>query len=177
MDRYVEYPTVIKKWGVVDDTHNIYNSCVLIKEYSKPLRARSEMLIVKGKSLFMLLLDDGYKLPGGTWDENETSKNAAIRETQEEARLNTKNVKYRGCYAEIGNVSKWVYKNIQKEDWWYGHYTEVFIGTYDGKYDGYIAKEDMDKNMYKKGKFYPINLIYDRLRPIHKNVLEKYLAQ
>ena len=170
MNKYIEDTDAIKRWGV-EDVNGNYNSCVLIQGYDKPLRGRSEMLIIKGKSLFIQLKDnDEYRLPGGTWNKNENSKDAAIRETQEEVKLNVKNVKYKGRYSEIGNVPDWVRDSIDKKDWWYGYYTEVFVGEYDGKYHGYIADEDKD-DMYKKGKFYPINLIYDRLKPIHKRIL------
>lgn len=175
MTKYMENVTVRKSWGFIDDD-GIYNSMVLLKEYDKPLRARSEMLIIKGRSLFMELNNDKYRLPGGTWDENEDPEHSAVRETKEEVRINVKNVKYCGCYAEIGDVSSWMYEKIRKENWWYGKYSEVFVGEYDGKYRGYIAEEDKD-NMYKKGKFYPINIIYERLKPIHKKAIDTIFSQ
>ena len=47
------------------DKNGHENACVKIKNLPGFYRPRSETLVFKEDSLFLLLTDDGYKIPGG----------------------------------------------------------------------------------------------------------------
>lgn len=163
---------IIEKTYSRISNNGIANSYAKIKGYDKPMRGRSEMLVIKGDSVLLAFNPDGtYKIPGGGWDDNESYKDAAIRETQEEVRISVKNVRHCGQYIKnYGPVKEWVKKYVSKKDWWYGDYTELFIGEYDGKYTGHIDEEDKDP-MINKCKFYKISEIINKLKPEHRQAL------
>jgi len=150
--------------------NGIYNACCIVKGYDKPVRARSEMLVIKDDKVFISFGEDRYKLPGGSWNENESSLDAAIRETKEEVRICCKDVVYSGCYLIRDKVHPWVKENIPEEEQWHGYYTEVFIGYYDGEYTGFVAECDQD-DIINTGRFYPIEEVYYKLREEHKRAL------
>lgn len=163
----------------------LYNAIVRLVDDDKNLyRGRSEMIVLsKDHSKIYLDKNDRddakypYRLPGGSWDENEDHMFCAIRETREEARLETTNVKGFGSYAYIGDVKDWVKKNIPEEYQWKGYYTEVFVGEFNGSYMGKVDKEDQDKNMAERGKFYPIGLVLDKLSGPQRDAVNAYLKE
>lgn len=169
-------PRVIKNYGVYD-SKNIYNACVLIDTFNKPLRGRSEILIVKGDKVFLSFKSDStYKVPGGSWNENENHMMAAIREAKEEVRINTKNVVYSGLRVECcDKPCKWVKQNIDEDKWWYGYYSEIYVGEFDSNYKGKINEEDKDDMVYS-GRFYPIKAVYNKLTKEHKLALDEYIV-
>lgn len=176
-------PTVVEKFGY-KSKDGLYNAIVRLKETGSHLlfRGRSEMLVIKDhKEVFLAKNDDEkypYRLPGGSWDENEDHMYAAIRETREEARIDSTNVMYGGSYAySLPVPKKWVTKNIPEEYQWRGYYTEVFVADYAGSYNGKVDKEDQDKNMIKTGKFYPIDQVMDKLNPVQQQAIKKYLSE
>ena len=170
-------PRIIKSWGIVDDK-GLYNKCLKVIGFDKPLRGRSEMLIIHGDKLFLALDNNGnYKIPGGGWEQNENHMDTAIRETREEVRINVKNIRPASAYITYSNKpTKWVMETIPEKDWWYGCYTEVYIGEYDSKYMGKIDDYDKD-SMINVGKFYKISDIYDNLLAIHKNAITDYISR
>lgn len=170
-------PRIIKTWGIVDDK-GLYNKCLKVSGFDKPLRGRSEMLIIHGDKLFLALDKNGnYKIPGGGWEQNENHMDSAIRETREEVRINVKNIRPASAYITYANKpAKWVTDTIAEKDWWYGSYTEVYIGEYDSKYMGKIDEYDKD-NMINIGKFYKISDVYDNLLDIHKNAISEYISR
>lgn len=168
-------PHVIRTFGHYDDKH-VYHACVELDNYDKPLRGRSEILIVKGDKVFLSFKSDStYKVPGGSWNENENHMMAAIREAKEEVRINTKNVVYSGLRVEYEDKPcKWVKNNIDKDKWWYGYYSEIYVGEFDSNYKGKIDEEDKDDMVYS-GRFYPIKSVYDKLTKEHKLALDEYI--
>ena len=55
------------------------------------------------------------------------------------------------------------------------YYTKFYIAEYSDKYSGKVDKEDQDKSMAKKGDFYKISEVMNKLRPVHKEGLTNYL--
>lgn len=180
---YLIYPSDYKieslRCAVADN--GMKNGIIRVKGIPDQLRYRAEMLIVKDGKLFINLKNEmtsyglRYTLPGGGVDQNEDPRDTAIRESQEEVRMNVANVKYAGSYVKIiGNMSKsWKKHHVKKEDRTTGSFTVVFIGTYFSKYDGKIEKEDKS-DMIKTGKFIPIDEVYDILEPIHQEAIREY---
>ena len=156
------------------------NTIVNIDGYDKPLRAKSEVIIFDGKdntSIFLRRVDKKgyYKLPGGTWDKNEDPKDAAIRETKEEARINIKNVNYVTTRIEPNTDQKKYMKDIPDDLKWDGYYCQIYTAEYDSPFTGHIDKVDEDRDLTYNGKFYPISEVYDKLRPEHKEAITNFL--
>lgn len=171
-----DIPKIVKTWGVVD-SKGLYNSCVKVSTFDKPLRGRSEMLIIDDDKIFLAFNKDGsYTIPGGGWERDENHMDSAIRETREEVRVNVKNVRPASAYVTYADQPKnWVMKTVPEKDWWYGCYTEVYIAEYDSKYIGNINEYDKD-SMIKVGKFYKISDVYDKLLDIHKNAITEFIS-
>ena len=123
-----------------------YNALVKITGIDGLLRGRSEMLVLDetNTKVFLDLHKVGsYKISGGSWNENEDYMAAAIRETQEEMRINVKDIVYAGGYITYySNING--QHNIPKQYRWIGTYTQLYIGTEDGTYTKPIAKKDQD---------------------------------
>lgn len=168
--------TIEREWGV-NGPDGAYNACVKVKGVDKPLRGRSEILIIKGDQVFIKFKEKNkYDLPGGGWEKDEGHKTSAVREAMEEARIECKNVEYLDTYVEVFDEPKnWVKDKFDKKDWWYGYYTEVYVGEYDKKYTGHIDDVDKDPGMLNKGKFYPIKDVYSRLSDVHQEALAEYI--
>lgn len=151
---------------------------VKVKGIDKPLRGRSEILIMKDNEVYLCCDNNRYRLPGGGWDKGESYEHAALREAKEEAKINCTNIRYVTSRVDTQNSvpEKCKKENIPEEGYWYGYFTKVFIGEYDKKFNGHIDKEDQDQNMVKHGKFYPIDEIKDKLYPEHKEAIESYLG-
>lgn len=152
-----------------------YNSYVKLVGESKPLRGRSEVIVLKGDKIFLHKKGNEYRFPGGTWDESEDHQYTALRELQEEAKINCKNLLYTESYVKMEPPKQWMKEKLPKEDWWYGYYTEVYIGTYDGKYTGLVKESDIDHDMEEKGRFYPIDEVRDLLSDVHNKIIDKYI--
>lgn len=167
-------------YGYTHPDTGIYNACVRVKGINKPLRGRSELMIFKDDKVFLCIKDrpddtDTYRLPGGSWNENENPMDAAIRETREEARIEVQDVKYCSTFIEVfDDAAEWVKKNIPEDKWWYGYYTMLYIGVYRGKYTGHIDKHDQDPKMIRLGKWYDIDSVYNKLPPHHQNAIDMY---
>lgn len=167
---------VIKSYGFTDDD-NIYNTCVITNKSEKPLRARAEVLVFKGDTVFIDYIDKygNMRLPGGTLEENDSYENAAKREAQEEARITAKNFKrYNHRVFMYDKPKEWMIKKERPENWWYGDYSVTYIAEYDKKYTGYIAPLDKD-TMEKTGRFYKISAIYSKCNDYFKGAIDMYL--
>lgn len=185
-EKYIEEKTnldiddsdIKRVFGYISDD-GIYNACVEVKGEKKILRGRSEVIIIKDDEIFLCFDNknpDDYRLPGGSWDDGEDHSKAAIREAKEEARITCKNPEFIQSYTEVYDTpKKWVKENIPEQFWWYGYYTKFYIAEYSGKYSGKVDKEDQDKSMAKKGDFYKISEVMNKLRPVHKEGLSNYL--
>ena len=158
-----------------DDGAN--NACINVKGYNRPFRARSSMLIIDQDSVFLKKNKDGsYSAPGGGWEPNETPERAAIREAQEEARINVKNVLKCGTLIEYSPVVQdWVKNHVHDSSkWWYGYYSVIFVGQYDSRYNGNIKDIDKD-DMLTKGQWYPISEVIDKLNKEYAEAIKFYL--
>lgn len=165
----------ISKPYFIKSKDGVDNACINHREYSKPMRARSSMLILKevgGKLYVYLRKNKGtdlkangkYSAPGGGWNKSETPMDAAIREAQEEARINVDRVRFCGTLIEYHDtVAKWVKDNVENpNDWWYGYYSKIYVGFYAGKYNGKIEERDKESSFIKDGNFYLYDdVVYD----------------
>lgn len=184
-DHHIEKKIPEKNIGYpyfVYGTNKVPNCCVNIKGYSTPFRARSTMIPLrynnKSWEVFCKYREDQdiYIFPGGGWDPNESSEEAAKREAREEARINVKRVKFCGDMAEYNpdKVASWVRENIDKEHWWYGYYTKIYVGLYDSKYSGKIEEVDKDPEMLS-GQWYPYNAIKDKFYHKQREAINYYI--
>ena len=168
-----------KEYGIL--VNGKYQPIAQVKGYNFRCRGRSELLVIKGDSVYLAKGKEGlygnYAVPGGGWDEKEPHDVSAIREAEEEARLSTKNVQYGGNYlTEYSEPHKWVQEKIPKKDQWRAYYTEVYIGEYTGKFNGHIDEEDKD-DIINVGKFYPISEVRGILNPVHRRIIDAYIQQ
>jgi len=155
------------------------NAYVKAKGIDKPLRGRSEVLIINGDKVYLCFKDNGeYRLPGGGWDENEPHEKSAIREAKEEAKINCTDIKYISSRISVNDnaIEKCKKENVPEEDWWYGWYTKLYVADYSKKFTGYVNKEDRDDNMVKNGKWYDIIEVWDKLYPDHKDALKSQMV-
>lgn len=157
--------------GFINEKSNRWNS--LVKIDNKNYRERCEVLIFKENKVFLAKKNkDDYKVPGGSTEPDKTISSQAIREVQEEAGINIKNIKYFMTYrSEYKFVPDWV-KKFPKDKQWIGHFNHLFIADYDGKYTGEVESVDKDPFIYNNGKFYNIDDVKDKLKPEFKFVLD-----
>lgn len=160
--------------------HGVYHPIVWIGR--DPYRPRVEMLTVKDKfQVFLRVYDKDeqnpdfkyiYRIPGGSTDSDSTKIEQAIAETNEEGLLDVKDARYSGVQ----------YYELYKEDFvlkggdmplnYVGTVNEVYTSVYVGPYDkNKIEEKDLDDDMAKHGKFYPIDQVASILRPEHKRAL------
>ena len=166
--------------GFFDEEKGLYNALVKVEGEEENLRGRSEMVLLDAtkKRIFMeLKKDNTYKLPGGGWDQGEDHMACAIRETQEEIRMNSAHVLYVGNYI---NYYKDAYNCLKypKETRWIGSFSEVYCGVENGVYKIKIDDKDQD-DLFWKGRFYDIEEVFDILKPIHQKAVrmqQKYDA-
>ena len=157
------------------NTDGDWNCVITLDEYpGKLFRGRVETLILKDGKLFMYMKDNGnYRIPGGGFDKGVLNKDQAFIETKEEAKLIVDNIKYTGVtYVRVFD-EPWL--STEKDIPYHGNYTEVYIATYKGEYEGYIRKGLSDMELTNKGKFYDLSEVEDILREPHKQALMNIL--
>lgn len=167
----------IKNGGYYGD-NGCWNSILVFDNDKNIYRGRVETLVIKDNEYVYLKFlpkefqndKRKYTVPGGSFERDVPNDKQAIAECEEEARLKIKNIQPTGItYKDIKPPPKWA---INKQPInWNGNYTEVYVGTYDGKFTGHIDKVDEDKFMIT-GKFYKIDEIYRYLRKEHKDALK-----
>ena len=173
---------IMQSFGVYDKENHNWNACVKVNTLNCILRHRAEILIFdKDKVLITYKKNNAgiytIELPGGSLNKGETGAKAAQREAQEEAKIKSKNITYVDFRITMWNeIPDWVKENIPKEDWWEGHYSEVYYGIYNGEYDGKIASEDIDTDILNSAEFLPISQVYDTLCPEYKKACDMYLS-
>ena len=170
------YEPTIRLYGSCTDLNGLYNALVKLKGFDFWFRGRSEMLVLNSNNEVFLELrkDKTYKIPGGSWDKNESYQSAAERETMEEARMIVKDVMESISYGEIREPSSWVYDKIPEKYIWHGYYTKLFIGRFDRRFNGHIDEHDLD-SLERDGRFYNINKVWGLLKEPHKIALKNYL--
>lgn len=168
--------------GFYEDNPNgepIWNSIVKVDD--KNYRERSEMIIVKLNETSILDSEiylctnnnfKSYRIPGGSTEPNISIEETAIKEAQEEARINTSNCTYlRTYYDDKYRASKTdIDGNIVVYE---GMYTHICIGLYKDDYTGVVSPEDADPNMVNNGKFYKLSQVKKYLNKNHIAALEE----
>ena len=167
----------IKNGGYYGD-NGCWNSILVFDNDKNIYRGRVETLVIKDNEYVYLKFlpkesqndKRKYTIPGGSFERDVPNDKQAIAECEEEARLKIKNIQPTGItYKDIKPPPKWA---INKQPInWNGSYTEVYVGTYDGKFTGHIDKVDEDRFIIT-GKFYKIDEIYKYLRKEHKDALK-----
>ena len=165
----------------MDEKEKRWNSIVLVEGVApKTLRGRSECLVIKDNMIYLDETESGicskgklakikYDVPGGGWDPNEPHDICAIRETNEEAKIDVKDVQFIDNYLSID-------KERPEGCYCDGLFSKVYIGKYAGKYTGPVA--DVDRaDIAVSGNWYKIDDVYDLLNPIHKKAIDKYFGK
>ena len=165
----------------MDEKEKRWNSIVIVEGIApKTLRGRSECIVIKDDMIYLDETGSGicskggiakimYDVPGGGWDPNEPHDICAIRETNEEAMIDVKDVQYVDNYATIDKV---------RPEGCYcdGLFSKVYVGKYNGRYTGPIAQVDR-ADIAVSGKFYPIAEVYADLNPIHRKAIDQYFGR
>lgn len=161
------------KQGGFYGTNGVWNS--LVKIDGRVLRGRVEVLVLKKdkQQIFMHIKSYNrrkYRVPGGSYEKDVPNYIQAQNEVNEEARIKVKELVNTGeHYINLYQNPTPLYgSNFM----WVGNYTEVYVGEYDGKYNGVIADEDKDDDMYNYGKFYNISEVYPILNDTHKKIID-----
>lgn len=182
LDPYNSDFNIYRRYGIYADDGS-YNACIMLKGFDKPFRGRSSMIIVRSNHNNYEVLarwnesSNEYDFPGGGWNKDEDPKQTAIREAQEEVKINVTNVKYgTHRYSYSNDAQQWVKDHVKEPYWWYGYYTEEFIGTYDSQFKGKIDEGDKDSLLYTSS-WYDVDYLLDdpRMFAESKQTIKKYL--
>ena len=158
------------------NTDGDWNSVITLDEYpGKLFRGRVEVLILKDGKLFMYMKENGnYRIPGGGFDKGVLNKDQAFIETKEEAKIIIDNIRYSGVTYTRLYDDVWI--NNDNEIPYDGNYSEVYVATYKGEYEGYIRKGLSDMELTNKGKFFELSEVENLLREPHKQALINVLG-
>lgn len=172
------------RWNVISDD-GANNCCILVQGYEKPMRGRSSMIVLTNdlKKVYFKYSDEDqeYHAPGGGWEPNETPLHAAKRECEEEAHMFPINIKHCGTRIEYypDDLRDWVRQHVKDpKDYWWGYYSEIFVGTYAHEYNGEIDEKDEDQ-FINSGDWYSVDTILKdpRLYPEYKQAILQYLKE
>ena len=153
------------------------NCCIQVKGYSKPMRGRSACicLYIDEDDIYILSKpnEDDYGVPGGGWDKNESPKEAAIRELHEETLFDITRVQRMGTLIEYHDqVKDWVEEHVDNpEDWWYGYYSAIFVGLYNGDFNGKVDEIDREYSY----RWISLDSIRSQLPKEYVDAIYKYL--
>ena len=177
------YDSHIKQIWFIKSDDNVDNCCVFVAGYSKPMRGRSMMITIKKindrwHALIKRKSNGQWEFPGGGWDRGEQAKDAAERELHEEAQVKAKNIRRLGTQIQYDSselaVSPWVKKHVEnKEDWWYGYYSAIFIAEEDGEFTGHIDEEDFEDTFQWKS----LDFIAKKFPRELMNAIEGYIRE
>ena len=175
--------TILKKYFVKSDD-GVDNCCIMVEGYKHPMRGRSAMIILRnvdGKP-HVLCKDnvdgqDDYSMPGGGWNKGESPKDAAIREGHEETQCKIKDVVPKGLLIEYRDakdkVKDWVKEHVPEDQWWYGYYSAIFVGQYDGKFTGHVDERDKEGGY----KWLKTDEILKSLPKEYQNAITEYIKE
>lgn len=164
-------------WFVKSDDR-VDNCCVKVDGYEEPMRGRSAMICLKLENDNIYLMckpnDDDYGVPGGGWNRGENPQDAAIRELHEETFTDATNIVPLGTLIEYDSeVKDWVKEHVaDPNDWWYGYYSAIFVGTYSGELHGKVAQEDREYGY----KWELLDEVEDDLPIEYKTAVDEYLV-
>lgn len=172
---YKDNKDIEKIWFVKSDD-GVDNCCIKVKGYDKPMRGRSAMLSIKEENDTMYTLcrysNKEYEFPGGGWNKDEYSLDAAIRELHEETLTNARRVKRYGTLIEYNNRPKeWVRNHVNENEWWYGYYSIIYVGKYNGEFSGKIRKRDRETGF----EWIKIDDVINKIPKEYKEALSSYI--
>lgn len=172
--------------GVDNCCIRIENTC-MIDNKPQYMRGRSTMICLDDRpdGLYVMSKDtdsDDYAMPGGGWNKGETPEHAAVRELHEETMSHAINLRHMGllieCDGSKENVKEWVKTHVENpDDWWYGYYSMIFVGMYEGEYTGNVEEIDREDG-YKwiKVDIIKQNIPYEYAKAIDDYV-DRYLPR
>ncbi len=169
-------PLIYEKFFIKSDD-GVDNCCLKVHGYEHTMRGRSSMITLKYDGEWKVLCRPNgggdYGVPGGGWNKDEAPKDAAIRELQEEALRNVRNVKRMGTLIEYDNtnVAKWVKDHVPEKDWWYGYYSAIFVGIDNGEFTGHVDKQDRESGF----KWIPVKEVTDKFPKEYVQAINDYI--
>ena len=174
----VKNNTGIQKIWFIKSDDGVDNCCIKVNGYDKPMRGRSSMICLQYDNEWKICCkanQNDYGVPGGGWNKGEDPKDAAIRELHEEVLCNVKEVKRMGTLIEYHKeVAEWVQQHVKDpNDWWYGYYSAVFVGIYDGKFEGEVAEEDRESGY----SWRLLEEVYNEFPNEYKKAITEYIDQ
>ena len=155
--------------------NGVWNSIITFAGDSTLYRHRVETIIVKNnKYVFVKKKFDGsYFLPGGSTEKDVDNLTQAINECREEAHIEVTNVEATGLnYKEKHDPPAWA--KGECEILWNGSFTEIYVGTFEGKYEGNVNKVDEDP-FIRSGQWYTTQECFSFFRKEHREALLWYL--
>ena len=155
--------------------NGVWNSIITFSGDKRIYRERVETIIVKdGKEVFVKKKPNGeYFLPGGSTERDLPHIDQALNECREEAHINVSNIESTGItYKQVHEVPSWCKRECEVE--WQGTYTEIYVGDYDGKFNGHIDREDQDP-FIESGKWYSTKECFKWFRKEHREALLWYI--
>jgi ABC-type bacteriocin/lantibiotic exporters, contain an N-terminal double-glycine peptidase domain len=160
-----------------DNTRGIWNSAKWVG--NKFYRERVEVLILNDNNDIFLAPANkyySYTLPGGSIEPDIGIIETAIKETEEEARLIIKDVKFMNQYTDD---RKHTWDIILNDDenvklQYNGNINYVCVAKYDSRYHGAVNISDVDEKT-ASGRFKPMKEVYGDLSDIHKKAIDGYL--
>lgn len=144
----------------------------------EPYRPRVETLVLNklGTEIFLRIKDDkkSYRLPGGSIDNDSSYEKQAENEVNEEALVSVEDVKFSNITYHEAMDRDFIKKGGDSPLAYVGAITYVYTAFYTGKIDKKtIEEKDLDDDMAKFGKFYPLPTVFHLLSRYHLEALVK----
>lgn len=142
----------------------------------EPYRPRVETLVLTPSGVDMLYMEkkeeNHYRIPGGSIDSDSSFEKQAENETNEEALLKVTDVTFANVVYHQPMDKDYIAKGGDGCIPYVGSTTHVYTAYRSGTVDkSTIEEKDLDDDMAKNGKFYPIRLIGNILRVDHIKAL------
>lgn len=154
------------KYGYYKD--GIWNGLYINK--GKIYRDRVECLIIDNNQVFLEFKSDGsYRLPGGSTELEVSDEEQVKNECKEEARIVIDTPRYISEYIETN-----IKPNYLKEFDYSGYRTKVYVSNFVSVYKDKIPEELQEKSMVKNGKFYDIDKVFFKLKPVHRDAIKEF---
>ena len=121
----------------------------------EPYRPRVETLVLKdnGTHVYAHVTKKGYRIPGGSTDKDSTYEKQAENETNEEALIGVKDLKYSGISYSRAMDPNWLKKGGDGALAYVGSLNYVYVANWDGTSidKSTIEEKDLDDDMAQKG--------------------------
>lgn len=146
-------------------------------------RERAEVLVLKGNNLnnlevFMRYVNRHipYRIPGGSMKPNRGIVYTAIKETQEEAKITVRKIRYMNDYTDTVHFQQYKLNDDNEVSVRYtGNFNHVCVAMYDSIYTKNVAFIDSDPDMTKRGKFYKYKEVKSLLKAEHIQAIVTYI--